>query len=87
LADLLLLSLVYWTLRGMEVGLVTALALAAVLLALRLAQRPRSLDLVGLATVIAAGIWTRLDFAAFVPAILAFHAGAWRPACVDAFLP
>ena len=68
--------LVYWTLRGMEVGLVTALALAAVLLALRLAQRPRSLDLVGLAAVIAAGLWTRLDFAIFVPAILVFHAGA-----------
>jgi hypothetical protein len=68
--------LVYWTLRGMEVGLVTALALAAVLLALRLAQRPRSPDLVGLAAVIAAGLWTRLDFAVFVPAILAFHASA-----------
>jgi hypothetical protein len=58
--------LVYWALRGMEVGLVTFLVLAAVLLALRLRRGWSGRDMGLLGLVVAAGLLTRDDFA--VPA-------------------
>ena len=66
--------LVYWTLRGMEVGLITALVLGSVLLALRLAQGPKRGDSIALGAVVAAGLSTRFDFLVFVPVIAAFLA-------------
>src|SRR5262249_55824574 len=53
--------LVYWTLRGMEVGLVTLLLSASVLMALRLHERFRDADLTALAVLVAFGILTRPD--------------------------
>ena len=57
--------LVYWTLRGMEVGLLALLVSLAILLALRLRAAARKLDLALLAVVLAAGVLTRTD--ALVP--------------------
>jgi hypothetical protein len=53
--------LIYWTLRGMEVGLVTLTIAAAVLLALRLGDRFRDRDVIALAVLMALGILTRPD--------------------------
>src|SRR5438093_771437 len=53
--------LVYWTLRGMEVGLVTLIVSASVLLALRLHDRFRDSDLIALGMLMAFGILTRPD--------------------------
>jgi hypothetical protein len=53
--------LVYWTLRGMEVGFVTLTLSTSVLLALRLHDRFRDRDLAALALVMALGILTRID--------------------------
>jgi hypothetical protein len=53
--------LIYWTLRGMEVGLVTLTLSMSVLLALRLRARVRFEELIGLAALIALGILTRPD--------------------------
>jgi hypothetical protein len=53
--------LIYWTLRGMEVGLVTLTISASVLLALRLRDRFRFPDLIALALLMAIGILTRPD--------------------------
>jgi hypothetical protein len=64
--------LVFWALRGMEVGLMTALLLTAVLLALRLSDAPRSSDAVWLAATFAAGCLTRLDFAIYAPVLVIF---------------
>src|SRR5690349_21804534 len=50
--------LVYWSLRGMEVGLVTFLILAGVVLALRLHEQVAGRDLVLLCLVVAAGVST-----------------------------
>lgn len=54
--------LVYWSLRGMEVGLVTFLVLAGVLLAVRLHEEWTVRDLLLLVVVLAAGLLTRDDF-------------------------
>jgi len=53
--------LVYWTLRGMEVGLVTLTLSASVLLALRLHDRFRDRDLIALGMLMTPGILTRPD--------------------------
>jgi hypothetical protein len=53
--------LIYWTLRGMEVGLVTLTVSMSVLLALRLRDRVRRQDLAALAALMVAGILTRPD--------------------------
>ena len=58
--------LVYWTLRGFEVGLLSLLISLTVLLALRLEAAPRSRDTASLAAILAAMILTRPD--AVVPA-------------------
>jgi arabinofuranosyltransferase len=60
--------LIYWTLRGMEVGLVTLTISAAVLLALRLRDRFRPMDLIALAVLMALGILTRPDV--IIPCVL-----------------
>ncbi len=57
--------LIYWTLRGMEVGLVALLVALAVLLTLRLWRAFSRRDLVLLALVLALGLLTRTD--ALVP--------------------
>jgi len=54
--------LVYWSLRGMEVGLVTALVLSGVLICLRLSDHWSARDLAVLCAVLAAGLLTRDDF-------------------------
>ena len=72
--------LVYWTLRGMEVGLLALLVSLSILLALRLRAAPRRRDLALLAGVLAAGALTRTD--AFVPlavVVVWAVAGAPRP--------
>jgi hypothetical protein len=60
--------LIYWTLRGMEVGFVTLTLSIAVLLALRLRRRFQFRELVTLALLIAAGMLTRTDVA--VPCVV-----------------
>jgi hypothetical protein len=71
--------LIFWTLRGMEVGLITLVIAAAILLALELRDQFSHDRLLGLALLLAAGVLIRMDVA--VPAIVigAFavhHAGA-----------
>ena len=70
--------LVYWTLRGLEVGLVAALLVLAVLLALRLRDAPRGSTLAALAVVLAAATLTRTD-AAIPCAVIAAAAVAAAP--------
>src|SRR5262249_32295262 len=53
--------LIYWTLRGMEVGLVTLTISSCLLLALRLRDRFHHGDLIGLPVLMALGILTRPD--------------------------
>lgn len=53
--------LIYWTLRGMEVGLITLMLSTSVLLALRLADRFSRRDSIALAWLMAAGVLTRPD--------------------------
>ena len=71
--------LVYWSLRGMEVGLITALTLTGTWLVLRLDEdaEARSWRLVAaLAAVLVAGVATRLDFAVVAGALLLWR--CWR---------
>jgi len=63
--------LVYWTLRGFEVGLVTLLVLAGALLCLRLADGERRAGPL-LAATVSVGIFTRLDVWVFVPVFCGF---------------
>ncbi len=53
--------LIYWTLRGMEVGLIALTISTSVLVALRLRDRFRYRDLIALAALMAVGILTRPD--------------------------
>lgn len=55
--------LIYWTLRGMEVGFVALVLAVAVLLTLRLRDRFRGGDLALLALTLVAGLLTRTDVA------------------------
>jgi hypothetical protein len=64
----LFMPLLFWSLRGMEVGLFTALALAGTLLVLRSARRARTTSTVALCAVVALGLLTRTDFA--VPTVV-----------------
>lgn len=59
--------LVYWTLRGMEVGLIALLISSAVLLALKLSRQFDWLRFLGLAFILGAGILTRTD--ALIPGV------------------
>jgi hypothetical protein len=79
--------LVFWTLRGLEVGLVACLATAACLLAMRLAERPCARDRVLLGLALAAAVLTRTDAVVLVGAVLGFlalHGGARREALAAA---
>ena len=58
--------LIYWTLRGMEVGLITLLISAALLLTLRLRATFDRRTLAGLALLLSLGVLTRTD--ALLPA-------------------
>jgi hypothetical protein len=68
----------YWSLMGMETGLLTALALAALLLAMRLGPEPRGSKLLGL--LLGLMFATRPDAAIPAVVILAFRA-AWILRC------
>lgn len=71
--------LIYWSLRGMEVGLITVLTLAGTWLVLRMDEEARSRSgamEVALAAVLVAGVTTRLDFAVVAGALLAWR--WWR---------
>lgn len=70
--------LVYWTLRGMEVGLVTFLVLMSLLLASRMSNGVSRSDTLALCTVVAAGLLTRLDFIVFLAPVVALVAVATR---------
>jgi hypothetical protein len=58
----LFFALVFWTLRGMEVGLMATAVLASVLLALRIIESFARRDLYLLAVVLGAGLLIRDDF-------------------------
>ena len=60
--------LVYWTLRGLEVGLVAALLVLAIALCLRLRASPGGATLAALAALLVAAVLTRTDAA--VPCVL-----------------
>jgi hypothetical protein len=70
--------LIYWTLRGMEVGLLTLMISTSVLMALRLRDRFRYQDLVGLASVMALGVLTRPDMVVPCVVISAYVLGTAR---------
>ena len=73
------LSLAYWTLVGMEVGLVALLASLAMLLALRLQEAYRVADLAALAVVLAAAVLVRADQIVLAVAVIGVL-GLQRPA-------
>ena len=64
--------LVFWSLRGMEVGLIALLLGMSVLLALRLQDEFRARDVVALGAVSCLGILTRMEFAVTAVVIAAF---------------
>ena len=72
--------LVYWTLRGMEVGLLTLLVLAGALLAVRFRDERSPRDAALLALVCVVGVSTRLDFAVYVLTILVYLVAVERAA-------
>ena len=72
--------LIYWTLRGMEVGLVTLTLSACVWLSLRQADRFRARDLAVLAALMAAGVLTRPDVVVPCVVVAAFSVWTARPA-------
>jgi hypothetical protein len=78
--------LVFWTMRGMEVGLVAAELTAAVLLALRLREGGGRRDLVLFGAVLALGALTRDDTVLPLAVVVAFTAvrspHRWRILCV-----
>ncbi len=64
--------LVYWALRGMEVALMTACALGAAVLTVRLTRAATRRDWRLLAAVCAVGLLTRIDFVVFVVPVAVF---------------
>ena len=64
--------LVYWTLRGMEVGLLTLLISVAILMALRLESEFSPRDLGALCATFAAALLTRTDAVVFCVVIAAY---------------
>jgi arabinofuranosyltransferase len=68
----LLYPLLFWTLRGMEVGLLTLCVSCAVLLALRLEEEPSRRDAGLLAAVLFAAVLTRDDSVTWGLVIVAF---------------
>jgi hypothetical protein len=76
--------LVYWTLRGMEVGLITFLVLAGALLAVRFRDERSPGDVVRLALVCVVGVSTRLDFSVYVVVFVAYLVRVDRAAAARA---
>jgi arabinofuranosyltransferase len=72
-AVLVYYPLSYWSLMGMETGFLTALAMGALLVAMRLGQEPRGSKLLGL--LLGLMFATRPDAAIPAVAILVFRAG------------
>ena len=73
------LALVFWTLVGLEVGLIALLGSLAMLLALRLRQAYRRRDLLALATILAAAVLVRTDQVVLCIAVIGLL-GFWMPA-------
>src|SRR5262249_30205438 len=71
-ATVLYYPLVYWTLRGMEVGLVALLVSASVLFGLRVARAGRIRDVVALAVVIGSAVLTRTDAVLLMLVVVVF---------------
>ena len=84
LATALLYPLLFWTLRGMEVGLLALLVSLATLLALRVAERASPRDIAALSAVLVAGILTRDDSFTWAAVIVLFV--AWRSRAAAAYL-
>ena len=72
--------LIFWTLRGLEPGMISVLVEAAVLLAWGLREAPTARRSVGLAAVLVAGVLTRTDFVLLAGVVLVWLAigGATR---------
>ena len=68
----LLYPLAYWSLRGMEVGLVALVVAGAVLLAARLQREPTGRRLAGLAALMALGVLVRDDVVVPCAVVLAY---------------
>jgi hypothetical protein len=68
----LCLPLAYWTLVGMEVGLLALLTSLAMLLALRLVDAPARRDVLLLAAVLAAAVLVRTDQVVLCAVVLAY---------------
>lgn len=68
--------ILYWTLRGMEVGALALATALAVLLALRIVERPNARDQVLLGVVLVLAILTRTD--AIIPAAIIVAWLAWK---------
>ena len=80
-ATALYYPLIFWTLRGLEPGLLSVLVEAAVLLAWGLRDAPSTRRSVGLAAVLVAGVLTRTDFVLLAGVVLAWLAtGGATPA-------
>ncbi len=77
--------LAYWTLRGMEVGLLAVIGTAAALVAVRVSRSPRAGTgaVIGLGALLALGLLTRDDF--IIPAIIVVAWLAWRVQPTDRF--
>ena len=78
--------LVFWTLRGLEVGLVACFVTAACLLALRLADRPSAWDRSLLCGALVGAALTRTDAVVLAAVVLAFLAVSSRSARRDALV-
>ena len=72
--------LIFWSLRGMEVGLLALLIDAGVLAAIRMSSRARPRDAALLALLLAAAVVVRLDALIQVSLILAYLVFIKRPA-------
>ena len=68
--------IMYWTLRGMEVGALALATAGATLLAMRVVERPNARDSVFLVVLLLAAILTRTD--AIVPAVVIVAWTVWR---------
>jgi arabinofuranosyltransferase len=72
--------LAFWALRGMEVGLVTLVISLLILLALRIADEPRTRDVLLFAGVTAVGVLTRDDVAVPAAVLMVFAIAATEAA-------
>jgi hypothetical protein len=73
--------LLYWSLRGMEAGVVVVLVLAGLHACLRLRDGERAAP-VALAVVVATGVWVRLDFTIFAAVFVGGAVALWARGAV-----